>query len=197
MQCFLESSVGNLEHSLISLKQETLTVTFIIVVAGKPVDPSFPLVHSVSNVICAVVFGHRFSREDETFHELIKATEYLFKFGGSFIYHVSEWSVVFFWIRQRVRNADSRAVCQARVSEWVSDAPHSFTGQCTLSKSEVKLHMPASGICVHCPVFGCCDSLPLNLCNKAQVHGLLLGHVCYLVSQLICTTGSCTGHHDS
>lgn len=90
MQCFLESSVGNLEHSLISLKQETLTVTFIIVVAGKPVDPSFPLVHSVSNVICAVVFGHRFSREDETFHELIKATEYLFKFGGSFIYHVSE-----------------------------------------------------------------------------------------------------------
>lgn len=58
--------------------------------AGKSVNPSFPLVHSVSNVICAVVFGHRFSREDEAFHELIKATEHLFKFGGSFIHHVSE-----------------------------------------------------------------------------------------------------------
>uniref|UniRef100_A0A8C5U732 Uncharacterized protein n=1 Tax=Malurus cyaneus samueli TaxID=2593467 RepID=A0A8C5U732_9PASS len=40
--------------------------------ARKPVDPSFALFHSVSNVICAVVYGHRFSREDETFHELIK-----------------------------------------------------------------------------------------------------------------------------
>lgn len=71
-------------------------------VAGKPVDPSFALFHSVSNVICAVVYGHRFSREDESFHELIKATEHIFKFGGSFIHHVSELSVAFFWIRQRV-----------------------------------------------------------------------------------------------
>lgn len=67
-----------------------------IMVAGKPLDPSFPLVHSVSNVICAVVFGHRFSREDETFRELIRATEYLFKFAGSFIHHVSKRSVIFF-----------------------------------------------------------------------------------------------------
>uniref|UniRef100_A0A8B9SF15 Cytochrome P450 2J6-like n=1 Tax=Apteryx owenii TaxID=8824 RepID=A0A8B9SF15_APTOW len=29
-------------------------------------------VHAVSNVICAVVFGHRFSLEDETFHQLIE-----------------------------------------------------------------------------------------------------------------------------
>lgn len=69
---------------------------FIIMVAGKPLDPSFPLVHSISNVICAIVFGHRFSREDEAFHELIKATEHLFKFGGSFIHRVSRQSVVFF-----------------------------------------------------------------------------------------------------
>lgn len=65
-------------------------MTFIIMVAGKPLDPSFPLVHSVSNVICAVVFGHRFSRGDDTFHELIRATEHLFKFGGSFIHDVSK-----------------------------------------------------------------------------------------------------------
>uniref|UniRef100_A0A8D2PUG7 Cytochrome P450 n=1 Tax=Zosterops lateralis melanops TaxID=1220523 RepID=A0A8D2PUG7_ZOSLA len=43
----------------------------------KPVDPSFALFHSVSNVICAVVYGHRFSREDESFHELIKSMIHL------------------------------------------------------------------------------------------------------------------------
>ncbi|KFQ63676.1 Cytochrome P450 2J2, partial [Pelecanus crispus] len=72
---------------------------FIIMVAGKPLDPSFPLVHSVSNVICAVVFGHRFSREDETFRELIRATEHIFKFGGSFIHHLYE---VFPWLMCRL-----------------------------------------------------------------------------------------------
>uniref|UniRef100_A0A8D2PY24 CP2J6 protein n=1 Tax=Zosterops lateralis melanops TaxID=1220523 RepID=A0A8D2PY24_ZOSLA len=77
-------------------------VDFFASMKGKPVDPSFALFHSVSNVICAVVYGHRFSREDESFHELIKATEHIFKFGGSFIHHVSELSVAFFWIRQRV-----------------------------------------------------------------------------------------------
>lgn len=63
---------------------------FIVVVAEKPLDPYYPLIHSVSNVICAVVYGHRFSRGDETFHELIRATEHIFKFGGSFLHHVSK-----------------------------------------------------------------------------------------------------------
>ncbi|NXK94368.1 CP2J2 protein, partial [Formicarius rufipectus] len=56
---------------------------------GKSLDPSFPLVRSVSNVICAVVFGHRFSGQDETFHELTRAAEHLFKFAGRFIHHVT------------------------------------------------------------------------------------------------------------
>ncbi|XP_060623324.2 cytochrome P450 2J6-like [Anolis sagrei] len=56
---------------------------------GKPTNPSFALTLAVSNVICAVVFGHRFSNEDETFHQLLEAMEPIFKFGGSlphFIY---------------------------------------------------------------------------------------------------------------
>ncbi|XP_065530463.1 cytochrome P450 2J4-like isoform X2 [Lathamus discolor] len=65
-------------------------VAFFASMKGKPMDPSFSLVHSVSNVICAVVYGHRFSREDETFHDLIRATEHLFKFGGSFIHHTED-----------------------------------------------------------------------------------------------------------
>ncbi|NXN05336.1 CP2J2 protein, partial [Sylvia borin] len=57
---------------------------------GRPVDPSFPLFHSISNVICAVVFGYHFSDEDKTFHELIHATEKIFKFVGSFVHQMYE-----------------------------------------------------------------------------------------------------------
>ncbi|XP_072200331.1 cytochrome P450 2J4-like [Excalfactoria chinensis] len=65
----------------------------------KPLDPYYPLIHSVSNVICAVVYGHRFSREDETFHELIRATECIFKFGGSFLHYLYE---IFPWLMCRL-----------------------------------------------------------------------------------------------
>ncbi|CAM9326843.1 unnamed protein product [Bubo scandiacus] len=82
-------------------------VAFFASMKGKPLDPSFPLVHSVSNVICAVVFGHRFSREDETFHELIRATEHLFKFGGSFIHHLYE---IFPWLMCRLPGPHKKAL---------------------------------------------------------------------------------------
>lgn len=58
-------------------------------------DPSFPLFHSISNVICAVVFGYHFSDEDKTFHELIHATEKIFRFAGSFVHQVSKPYTVF------------------------------------------------------------------------------------------------------
>uniref|UniRef100_A0A8C0V0X4 Cytochrome P450 2J6-like n=1 Tax=Cyanistes caeruleus TaxID=156563 RepID=A0A8C0V0X4_CYACU len=59
----------------------------------EPVDPSFPLFHSISNVICAVVFGYHFSDEDKTFHELICA---IFKnslgfFAGLGMYEILPW----------------------------------------------------------------------------------------------------------
>ncbi|XP_046754435.1 cytochrome P450 2AB5 isoform X2 [Gallus gallus] len=57
---------------------------------GRPMDPSFHLFHSISNVICAVVFGYHFSDEDKTFRELISATEEIFSFAGSFVYQLYE-----------------------------------------------------------------------------------------------------------
>lgn len=38
---------------------------------GTPLDPTFVLRRSVSNVICSVVFGARFSYEDEEFQKLL------------------------------------------------------------------------------------------------------------------------------
>ncbi|XP_053166633.1 cytochrome P450 2J4-like isoform X2 [Hemicordylus capensis] len=61
---------------------------------GKPMNPSYHLTLAVSNVICLVVFGHRFSTDDETFHELLEAMECIFKFGGSlrhYLYDLLPW----------------------------------------------------------------------------------------------------------
>uniref|UniRef100_A0A8C4P308 Cytochrome P450 2J2-like n=1 Tax=Dromaius novaehollandiae TaxID=8790 RepID=A0A8C4P308_DRONO len=62
-------------------------VQFFVNLKGRPVDPSFPLIHSISNIICALVFGYHFSDEDKTFHELISVTENLFKF----LYEIFPW----------------------------------------------------------------------------------------------------------
>ncbi|XP_068056627.1 cytochrome P450 2J6-like isoform X3 [Anomalospiza imberbis] len=61
---------------------------------GKPLDPTMPIVHTVSNVICSIIFGHRFSRDDENFHRLIESFDTLAAFLNSisfFIYELSPW----------------------------------------------------------------------------------------------------------
>ncbi|XP_057223141.1 cytochrome P450 2K1-like isoform X2 [Malurus melanocephalus] len=77
-----------LEHRV--QEEASHLVEFFMNLKGRPVDPSFPLFHSISNVICAVVFGYHFSDEDKTFHELIHATENLFRFAGSFVHQSKE-----------------------------------------------------------------------------------------------------------
>ncbi|XP_074859932.1 cytochrome P450 2J4-like isoform X2 [Carettochelys insculpta] len=50
---------------------------------GEPLDPSFHIFYSVSNVTVAVLSGHRFSPEDKYFLQLIENFDNLIKFGGS------------------------------------------------------------------------------------------------------------------
>ncbi|NXR66617.1 CP2CE protein, partial [Rhadina sibilatrix] len=90
---------------------------------GEAVDPSFPIVHAVSNVICAVVFGHRFSLEDKTFRQLIRAFNRIVEFGNSHTYYISE---VFPWLGEHLP-----ALCRARFSR---DFVRSFVRQ------EIKKH---------------------------------------------------------
>ncbi|XP_032553464.1 cytochrome P450 2J6-like isoform X1 [Chiroxiphia lanceolata] len=61
---------------------------------GKPLDPTMPVVHAVANVICSVIFGHRFSRDDENFHRLIESIDTITAFGNSitfFVYELFPW----------------------------------------------------------------------------------------------------------
>ncbi|XP_069069008.1 cytochrome P450 2J4-like isoform X2 [Pleurodeles waltl] len=50
-------------------------VEYFAMMKGKSLDPSPAVIHSVTNVIAAVIFGHRFSRDDKEFHQLIKAND--------------------------------------------------------------------------------------------------------------------------
>ncbi|XP_062987894.1 cytochrome P450 2J6-like [Elgaria multicarinata webbii] len=54
---------------------------------GQPLDPSLHITNAVSNVICAVTFGHRFSLEDEKFQKMIEDLNVGLKFPGS-IFHI-------------------------------------------------------------------------------------------------------------
>lgn len=53
-----------------------------------------PVVHTVSNVICSLIFGHRFSRDDENFHHLIESIDTITTFGNS-IYFFERKMILF------------------------------------------------------------------------------------------------------
>ncbi|NWU69213.1 CP2J6 protein, partial [Pterocles burchelli] len=56
----------------------------------KPLDPTMLVVLTVSNVISSLVFGHRFSKDDENFQRLIESIETLTAFGNSIYFFVHE-----------------------------------------------------------------------------------------------------------
>ncbi|NXX44353.1 CP2J6 protein, partial [Tricholaema leucomelas] len=58
--------------------------------AGKPLDPTMPIVCAVSNVISSVMFGHRFSEDDKDFHRLVDSIDIITAFGNSICFFVFE-----------------------------------------------------------------------------------------------------------
>ncbi|XP_060098781.1 cytochrome P450 2J6-like [Heteronotia binoei] len=112
---------------------------------GEPMNPSFALTLAVSNVVCAVVFGHRFSNDDKTFLHLLEAMECIFKFLGSLyntVYDVLPWLMrrlpgphkkvlacceeVYSFLRKEIRSHEGRGA---------SDEPQDFI-DCYLAQIE-------------------------------------------------------------
>ncbi|XP_066475035.1 cytochrome P450 2J6-like [Tiliqua scincoides] len=101
----LEMGEKGMEHQLREEAQQL--VETLAHAKGQPLDPLLPITHSVCNGISAVVFGHRFSVEDEGFAKLIGATDVALKYGGSFIYALHE---MFPWLMKYLPGPHQKAL---------------------------------------------------------------------------------------
>ncbi|XP_068810180.1 cytochrome P450 2J4 isoform X1 [Struthio camelus] len=90
--------VGKKDHDYRVQEEAHRLVEYLQKTNGKPLDPTVPVVQAISNVISAVIFGHRFSVEDENFRRLIEAIDDLAAFGNSVSFFVFEW---FPWFARR------------------------------------------------------------------------------------------------
>lgn len=70
------------------------------VFTGKPLDPTMPVVHTVSSVICSVIFGHRFFKDDENFQRLIESIDTIAAFVNSISFFVRRIFCLFTLYRQ-------------------------------------------------------------------------------------------------
>ncbi|XP_051482028.1 cytochrome P450 2J6-like isoform X2 [Apus apus] len=82
--------VGKKSQEIQLQEEATHLVEYLRKMDGKPLDPTMPVVHTVSNVICSVIFGHRFSEDDENFLHLIESVDTIAAFGNSFSFFVFE-----------------------------------------------------------------------------------------------------------
>ncbi|XP_070609860.1 cytochrome P450 2J4-like [Erythrolamprus reginae] len=73
----------------------------------QPLDPSLPVTTAISNLICILVFGYRFSAKDEKFQKMLINLNYYMKFGGSFVYLLYE---LFPWLMKRLPGRHQRVL---------------------------------------------------------------------------------------
>ncbi|XP_066181987.1 cytochrome P450 2J6-like [Sylvia atricapilla] len=86
--------VGKKDQDYLLQKEAAHLVEYLQKTKGKPLDPTMPVVHTVSNVIFSLILGHRFSRDDENFHRLIESFDTMAAFLNSvsfFMYELSPW----------------------------------------------------------------------------------------------------------
>uniref|UniRef100_A0A803SP26 Cytochrome P450 family 2 subfamily J member 2 n=1 Tax=Anolis carolinensis TaxID=28377 RepID=A0A803SP26_ANOCA len=82
-----------LMESQIEMEAKHLVESFACT-KGQPCDPMLPITNAVSNVICALAYGYRFSPEDEVFKEKLKSVDYITKNAtsvSSVLYETFPW----------------------------------------------------------------------------------------------------------
>ncbi|XP_077204296.1 cytochrome P450 2J2-like [Paroedura picta] len=99
---------------------------------GQPFDPTMAISNSICNMICAVVFGHRFPVEDREFIKLMESIEYLSKFIGSLSYLLYE---LFPWIMERLPGPHKKAFA------YIEDF-HSFSRKEIENHKKCAVHEP-------------------------------------------------------
>ncbi|XP_078521948.1 cytochrome P450 2J2-like [Lissotriton helveticus] len=79
-------SLGNRQKSMGNRIQDEVQhmVEFLTSQEGRPLNPDHLIRSCVTNVISAVMFGHRFSLEDDVLHRLMEATKAVIPFLSSF-----------------------------------------------------------------------------------------------------------------
>ncbi|XP_077204030.1 uncharacterized protein LOC143842760 [Paroedura picta] len=107
------------------IEEEALQLAEIFAHAkGQPFDPAMPITISVSNVICATAFGHRFSVDDKEFLKLVEAVDNILKFSATFIHTLFE---IFPWLMKHLPGPQQKALAS-------SDFIHAF------ARNEFKKH---------------------------------------------------------
>uniref|UniRef100_A0ABM5G429 Cytochrome P450 2J2-like n=1 Tax=Pogona vitticeps TaxID=103695 RepID=A0ABM5G429_9SAUR len=80
---------------------------------GQPGDPSLPIVNCVSNIICALTFGHRFALEDKNFQKLVEAVDSSLKSAGTFFHILYE---MFPWLMKHLPGPHQKALSDMKVT---------------------------------------------------------------------------------
>ncbi|XP_077141714.1 cytochrome P450 2F2-like [Ranitomeya variabilis] len=66
------------------IREEATYLTEVLRKAnGSPINPNYPMLRSVSNVICSVVFGSRFEYEDKSFQKVVKCIQEIFHISST------------------------------------------------------------------------------------------------------------------
>ncbi|XP_071352566.1 cytochrome P450 2G1-like [Trachinotus anak] len=120
---------------------------------ASPFDPTFLLSRTVSNVICCLVFGQRFSYEDKQFLHLLNIISEILKFGSS---PLGQMYNVFPWLMERLPGQQHTVFAQVEeVREFIKmkiqehketldpSSPRDFI-DCFLIRMNQEKHIPTT-----------------------------------------------------
>lgn len=62
---------------------------------GRPFNPHYTITNAVSNIICSVVFGHRFEYNDQSYRKVLELDNEAVILAGSLVSQVSPINLLY------------------------------------------------------------------------------------------------------